>query len=284
MSRQTRKEKYFGEDSCASGEYADVCPRNSLLPDGIKRLTEEAICATRLMPADGSKLGACDDGKVKVAAFDFDGTCLSGSSPKKLVDFFIKHYLISVYKMLRIGFWALAYKLNLPNKDPNAVRRRVFSAFKGFPAIYVNDFMCRFYHERIAKLYRADADACMLAHLDEGHSVVLISASFEPIIASAMGEHPIPIAMATRMTIGEDGCYTGKVDGLPTEGPDKIIVLRKFLDDYYGEGNWVIGWAYGDHYSDVPLLEAAEHPCAVTPDPKLRSYAEKHGWDVLEWS
>ena len=283
MSKQTRKEKYFGSDSCKVGDHVDLCPTDSLLPEGIDRLTEEAICATRLMPEDGSLLGRNPSGKVQVAAFDFDGTCLSGSSPKKLVDFFIKHYLISVYKMLRIGFWALAYKLNLP-KDPNGVRRRVFSAFKGFPAVDVNNFMCRFYHERVAPLYRADADACMIAHLESGHSVVLISASFEPIIASAMTEHPIPIAMATRMIIGEDGCYTGKVDGLPTEGPDKIIVLRKFLDEYYGEGNWEIGWAYGDHYSDVPLLQAATHPCAVTPDPKLQHYAEKHGWAVLEWS
>ena len=283
MSRETRKAKYFGDGASAEGECPATCRRNELLPPGIERLTEEALCAERLMPSDGSLLGAQDGEAAQVAVFDFDGTCLNGSSPKKLVDFLIKRYMLSVYKMFRVGLWGLAYKLNLP-KDPNGVRKRVFSAFKGVPAINVNDFMCRFYHERIAQMYRSDADACMIAHLEAGHAVVLISATFEPIIASAMVEHPIPIAMATRMKIGEDGCYTGEIDGLPTEGDDKIIVLRKFLNEYYGEGNWSLGWAYADHYSDVTLLQEAEHPCAVTPDPKLRRHAEKRGWDILEWS
>ena len=282
MSRTARKEMYFGDDACSDAAYSEVCPRGRLLPNGIDRLTEEAICADRLMPSDGSLLGRASDGKVTVAAFDFDGTCISGSSPKKLVTSLSRMKLLSAYKILRVGLWGLAYKLNLP-KDPNGVRQRVFSAFAGCLAVNVNDFLCRFYHERIAGLYRPDADAAMTAHLEAGHCVVLISASFEPIIASAMVEHPIPIAMATRMSIDSEGCYTGQIEGLPTEGPGKIIVLRKFLDEYYGEGKWELGWAYGDHYSDLDLLQAAKHPCAVTPDAKLLRHAEKHGWDVLDW-
>lgn len=283
MSKRSRKERYFGDEAYREGGLADACRDGRLLPDGIERLTEEAICATRLMPADGALLGNPSSGKVKVAAFDFDGTCLSGSSPKKLVTRLSRRKLLSPYKIFRVGLWGLAYKLNLP-KDPNGVRQRVFSAFKGCPAANVNDFLRRFYRDRIAQLHRSDADAAMTAHLEAGHAVVLISASFEPIIASAMVDHPIPIAMATRMSIDADGCYTGQIEGLPTEGPDKIVVLRKFLDEYYGEGNWELGWAYGDHYSDLDLLDAAEHPCAVTPDAKLRRHAEARGWDVLDWS
>lgn len=283
MSKQKRKDRYFGDASCQSAAYADVCSRTTLLPAGIERLTEEAICATRLMPDDGSRLGDASSGKVEVAAFDFDGTCLSGSSPKRLVADLGKKKLLSPYKIFRVGLWGLAYKLNLP-KDPKGVRQRVFTAFKGFPAVNVNDFMRHFYHERIAKHYRRDADAAMIAHLEAGHVVVLISASFEPIIASAMVEHPIPVAMATRMSVDSDGCYTGEIEGIPTEGPDKIVVLRKFLDEYYGEGNWDLGWAYGDHYSDLSLLREAKNPCAVTPDPKLRKHAQTHGWTVLDWS
>lgn len=254
------------------------CDSGTLLPAGIVRVSEEAIAAERLLPEDGF---ARTD-KVTIAAFDFDGTCISGSSPKKLVDALGRARKISPYKLFRIGCWGLAYKLNLP-KDAEGVRRRVFSAFKGDPAIAVNDMMCRFYHKKIAPMYRADADACMLAHLEAGHVVLLVSASFEPLIAAAMVDHPIQFALASRMHIDENGLYTDELEGLPTEGPEKLTVLRQFADKYFGADGWELGWAYGDHFSDVRMLEHAAHPCAVTPDKKLREYAASKGWDILNW-
>ncbi len=275
IRRQDRKNKYFG-DGCTTGpEQEGICSRDTLLPPGIVRVSDEAIASARLLGDVPSTR------PVTVAAFDFDGTCINGSSPKKLVSRLSKKNLISPYKLFRVGCWGLAYKLNLP-KDAEGVRTRVFSTFKGFSAIKVNDYLCRFYREKISGLYRADADASMIAHLEAGHVVVLVSASFEPIIAAAMVEHPIQFALASRMRI-DDGNYTDEVLGLPTEGPEKIVVLRDFLDRWFGENGWKLGWAYGDHYSDVTLLEAAEHPCAVTPDGKLLRLAKKRGWDVLDW-
>ena len=48
-------------------------------------------------------------------------------------------------------------------------------------------------------------------------------------------------------------------------------------------GNWEIAYAYGDHYSDGTLLEAAKVPCAVCPGPTLAKLAKKRGWTILNW-
>lgn len=276
MSKIERRERYIVADDCAN-DLSGVCCRDTLLPKGIERVSEEGIAAIRLLPEDGKF-----EEPVRIAAFDFDGTCISGSSPKKLVTLLMKHSLINLYKAFRIGLWGLAYKLNLP-KDAEGVRTRVFSAFKGLSAIRVNDFLCKFYHEKIAGLYRTDADAEMIAHLESGHVVVLVSASFEPIIASAMVDHPIQFALASRMRIDAQGNYTDEVEGLTTEGPEKIIVFTNFANKMFGEGNWELGWAYGDHFSDVTLLQAAQNPYAVTPDNKLRKLAEAEKWGILDW-
>ncbi len=276
MSKHKRRDKYLNKQVRKGDAFA--CQNETLLPDGIIRVCDEGIAAERLL----DDVPLPDEGPIQVAAFDFDGTCISGSSPKKLVASLTKRNLLSFYKTLRVGLWGLAYKLNLP-KDAEGVRTRVFSAFADFPAILVNEFLCRFYHQKIAGMYRHDADAEMIAHLEAGHVVVLVSASFEPIIAAAMVEHPIQFALASRMKIDADGNYTDELEGLPTEGPDKIVVLRDFLDRRFGEKGWELGWAYGDHYSDLTLLESAKHPCAVTPDGKLRHLAKKKGWDILEW-
>lgn len=258
----------------------DPCVEGSLLPCGIVRVAPEAIASERLLAALPHP-SAHDP--IKIAAFDFDGTCISTSSPKKLVNVLSRKRRISLYKLLRIGFWGLAYKLNKP-RDDEGVRTRVFSAFAGMSAKRVNAQLRGFYEERVDPFFRVDADACMLAHLEAGHAVILVSASFEPIIASAMLEHPIQFAIASRMRIDAEGRYTAEVDGLPTEGPAKLTVLRAFADEQFGEGCWTIGWAYGDHFSDLKMLEAAEHPCAVTPDRKLKRVAEERGWKVLDWS
>lgn len=262
--------------------FDSFCPKEDeggLLPKGIIRVRDEAIASERLQDVKMEKTG---DGKVVIAAFDLDGTCINGSSPKRLVNVLAKRRRISPYKLLRVGLWGLAYKLNLP-KDAEGVRKRVFSAFAGLPAIKVNRFMCDFYTSKVAPHFRKDADAEMIAHLEAGHVVILVSASFEPIVAAAMLEHPIQYALASRMHIDGHGNYTDEVEGLPTEGADKIVVLENFANDYFGEGNWELGWSYADHYSDLEMLAAAKNPCPVTPDAKLRRVAKEKGWNILDW-
>jgi phosphoserine phosphatase len=38
-------------------------------------------------------------------------------------------------------------------------------------------------------------------------------------------------------------------------------------------------WGYGDHASDLPLLEAVAHPVVVGDDPSLRAYVDREGWE-----
>ena len=256
-----------------------ICPSDSLLPEGIERINDEAIAATRLIQ-EYPPLKS--EGKKIIAAFDFDGTCINGSSPKKLVSILSKKKRLSPYKLLRILLWGAAYKLNLP-KDAEGVRARVFSAFSGLSAVKVNRFLCKFYHEKISPIYREDADAAMIAHIEAGHIVVLVSASFEPIIAAAMTEHPIQLAHAARMHNDNKGSYTDQGEGKPTEGADKLEVLTDFANSYFGEGNWELGFSYADHFSDLEMLDAASHPCAVTPDGMLKRAATEMNWDVLDW-
>lgn len=42
-------------------------------------------------------------------------------------------------------------------------------------------------------------------------------------------------------------------------------------------------WAYSDSKSDLPLLELVGHPCAVNPDPVLRSHARERGWPIVDF-
>ena len=85
------------------------------------------------------------------------------------------------------------------------------------------------------------------------------------------------------MATDGNGCYTCKVEGLPVEGEEKLARVTEYANKEYGEGNWVITHAYGDHHSDRTMLRAAQNSYAVTPDRPLRRTAKENGWDILSW-
>ncbi|WP_241157234.1 HAD family phosphatase [Adlercreutzia sp. ZJ242] len=222
------------------------------------------------------------DGKVRIAVFDFDGTTLTGNSPVMLVRHLAREGKLAPSVIARILVWGGAYKARLPQNE-SWVRGLVFSAFHGKPVAQVNEYLRAFYRRKVSPRVRAEAVRAMRAHLDAGHVVVCVSATFEPIIAAAMLEHPIQYAIATRMRVDAYGCYTTQVEGLPVEGEEKVAALARFADERFGAGRWEVGWAYGDHHSDRALLASAREGHAVTPDRPLKRTAQERGYEILDW-
>lgn len=84
------------------------------LPAGVRRVTPDALGAVRLM--DGP-IARNAEGKVQVAAFDFDGTCIHGNSPVMLVRYLVRRRMLSPSVVARILSWAFAYKTRLPQNE-----------------------------------------------------------------------------------------------------------------------------------------------------------------------
>lgn len=219
---------------------------------------------------------------VRLAVFDFDGTCISGNSPVLLVLYLMRRGMLGKSVLARIALWGVAYKFRLPQNE-SWVRALVFSAFEGRPRREVDDFLAEFYDSEISPLFRAQADAAMRERTAEGCEIVVVSATFEPIILRAMKHHPFALQASTRMRIASDGTYTREVEGLPVEGTEKVAALERLANARFGEGNWRLAYAYGDHHSDRDLLSSAERAFAVAPDRPLARTARRCGWEILEW-
>ena len=184
--------------------------------------------------------------------------------------------------LLRIGLWATAYKLRLPQSEA-WVRGLVFRAFAGKPKAEVDAFLHDFYDECVAPHVREQARRAIDAWHEQDVSVVCVSASFEAIIQRAMRDLPFDYQISTRMKVNYDGTYACEVDGVPVEGDRKMIELRRFANAKWGEGGWELVAAYGDHHSDRALLAGAQQGFAVCPDRPLGRTARERGYQVLEW-
>ncbi len=221
----------------------------------------------------------------KIAAFDFDGTSIRGNSPVLLVRYLLRDKLLGKRVTAKIASWGIAYKLRLPQNEA-WVRGLVFTAFEGMAKDEVDAYLRDFYDNVIADQgrFRPQADAAMRNLHARGVEVLVVSATFEPIIERAQELHPFDGFIATKMEVDEEGRYTTRVDGACIEGQEKVNAIRAYADERYGEGNWELVAAFGDHHSDAPLLSAAREGFAVCPDNPLEREARRQGWAILDWS
>ncbi len=221
----------------------------------------------------------------KIAAFDFDGTSIRGNSPVLLVHSLFHDKMLSKYVVAKIASWGIAYKFHLPQNEA-WVRGLVFTAFEGLPQEEADMYLRRFYDEVIEgeKRFRQQAATAMRELRDQGVEVLVVSATFEPIVQRAKELHPFDNFIATKMATNTQGCYTTSVDGPCIEGEEKVKSIRAYADARYGCGKWELVAAYGDHHSDAPLLAAAKQGFAVCPDKTLERKARRHNWTILDWS
>ncbi len=223
-----------------------------------------------------------DDAQVKIVAFDFDDTVLEGHSPVYMIRKLVIKGVISPLVALKTTWWGIRYKLHIPVEQAS-VRKYVYKGFSHFAADEADRIMAEFYKEELRHRLRPKAIETINMHKSEGAKVVIVSASFYPIIKEAAADIGADHFMCTEME-SENGYYTGNVCGEPPEGKQKLIQLTNWADAAFGHDNWQLVAAYGDHRSDRYILGAAKNPVAVNPDSGLDHMRKKWGWETVDWS
>lgn len=221
--------------------------------------------------------------RAVIAAFDLDGTLLRGQSGTLVLGYLVRRRFVTAKTAVLATWWGIRYKLHLPLRQ-NEVRERIFKDLSHLSAERVEQIMHDFHRDVMVPRYRPDGLAELRRHEEAGEHVALISATFDQIAQAAREYLGCDVALATVMRRDGEGRYTGEVDGATTAGPEKVVRIRTWADGRFGADGWELAYAYGDHHSDIPMLEAATTCYAVNPGPTLRREAERRGWQVLEWN
>lgn len=221
------------------------------------------------------------DERKRIAAFDLDGTVLDGESPFILTRRLLIHGELKMRAGLKMGIWGLKYRLRLPQRE-STPRELLFSAFKGMDVEEVDRRILEVYNKHIKKRIRPGARAEVASVREQGMIPILASASFKPMTDAIVEELGFEGQVSTVME-ERDGVYTARVVGQPVQGVEKLRQLQGYLDGRYGHGNWVLERAYSDHYSDIPMLEAATTGFVTDPDGVLKKMAGIRGWELVDW-
>jgi HAD superfamily hydrolase (TIGR01490 family) len=127
-------------------------------------------------------------------------------------------------------------------------------------------------------------------HARQGHEIVLLSGTLEPLAraaaqAMAVGLGLLGVTVKTRVCAtrleGIDGKWTGRISGEALFGEAKVRAAKRLAEELQLDLQRC--YAYGDSLNDRWLLAAVGNPAAVNPLNDLASLARTRGWPVLHW-
>ncbi|MGV9563222.1 HAD family hydrolase [Streptomyces sp. NPDC003480] len=215
------------------------------------------------------------------AFFDLDKTVIAKSSTLTFGKSFYQGGLINRRAALRTAYTQFVFLAGGADHDQMERMREYLSALcRGWNVQQVREIVAETLHELIDPIIYDEAASLIEEHHTAGRDVVIVSTSgaevVEPI-GELLGADRV---VATRMVVGDDGCFTGEVEYY-AYGPTKAQAIKELAES---EGYDLSHcYAYSDSATDLPMLEAVGHPHAVNPDRTLRREALARGWPILDF-
>lgn len=215
------------------------------------------------------------------AFFDLDKTVIARSSTAAFTRPFHAEGLISRAAMLRSAYaFFFFHASGADHEQMEKMRQYLCRLTIGWDVQQVRDIVAETLTELIAPLVYTEATTLMAEHHAAGRDVVLVSASGAEVVEPIGAMLGVDDAIATRMVIDDSGRYSGEIE-FYAYGDHKVTAMRDLAD----RAGYDLAdcYAYSDSATDLPMLLAVGHPCAVNPDRPLRREAVRRGWPVLEF-
>ena len=190
-----------------------------------------------------------------VVAFDFDGTLTVRDTVWPFISL-----LVPKRKVLKVFLSGLTRNLRaVVQRDRDFLKLNVLAkSLEGLPVEKVN-LIAEKYADHVLKYWmRSDTCARLRWHQKAGHTVVIVSASFESYLGPIAHKIGVEHVLASRLEVVADSdgghCFNGKLFGENCRGVEKI---QRFREWSAAQPGLVFRYAYGDSAGDQELLSAS---------------------------
>jgi phosphatidylglycerophosphatase C len=197
---------------------------------------------------------------VQVAAFDFDGTLTRSDS----VVPFLRRVAGGRKLVVELARHAPSVIVAAARRDRDRLKALATrAAFRGVPRSRLDALALEQGRTIAVRELRADVVARLGWHLEQGHRVVIVSASYEPYVRVVAGALGVTDVVATRLAVDAADVCTGALEGPNCRAAEKVHRLEQWLSQRGFARIDVELWAYGDSAGDRELLAYADHPVWV---------------------
>lgn len=186
---------------------------------------------------------------MKISFFDFDGTITTDDSLLKFIRFVVGDMKFIIGLIVLSPILTL-YKLKLiPNYK--AKQKMLSYFFKGCSEEYFKNVANEYSLVHIDKIVRPKAIEKINWHKNQGHKVVVVSASIECWLRPWCEKNNLEL-IATKLEIKDD-IVTGKLLSKNCYGVEKVNRIKEL----YNLEKYDYIYAYGDSSGDKQMLEIA---------------------------
>ncbi|MBN2299008.1 MAG: HAD-IB family hydrolase [Deltaproteobacteria bacterium] len=213
------------------------------------------------------------------AFFDFDKTLLMEESPKLGIRYMWDRKMISFAYVIKIIFANFFYERNIISDETMAhllltfYRNRSLETFQAGADDY--------YHNIIKPHLAPNILKRVHKHREDDHVLILISAGIRYLLEPVVKDLGFDFLLCTDLETGADGLLTGRAKGPVCSGINKKQYAFRLANDL--DLDLLRSFAYGNHHSDIPMLEMVGNPHAVEPNDILRKIARKRNWPTLTY-
>ncbi|RZL76588.1 MAG: HAD-IB family hydrolase [Rhodococcus sp. (in: high G+C Gram-positive bacteria)] len=220
-------------------------------------------------------IAAAVPGPATLAAFDLDGTLISGYSASVVYRDRLRRFDISVAELLRTT--GAAVDTRFRGADVGNLMRIGVESLAGRMEDELQEWGQRLFRQEIARMIFSEVRGLLAAHRHAGHRVVMATSAtpYQALSVAADLDIDVDDVLCTRPAV-LDGMLTGTLESPALWGPAKAEALREYADEHGVDlGN---SFAYSNGAEDVPMLKSVGHPVALNPDRKLAATARQNGW------
>jgi len=167
--------------------------------------------------------------------------------------------------------------------DPVEYLEFALGTLAQFPRKQLDDWHAQFMTEVIQPAILPAALDLLKRHQDNDDLVAIITATNRFVTEPIARELGVKHLIAAEPELTPEGEFTGKLLGIPTSGPGKVVHTRQWLSemgktlDSFQKSHF-----YSDSQNDIPLLSIVTHPIATNPNAKLEAHAKAHGWPLIK--
>ena len=217
---------------------------------------------------------------TEAAFFDLDRTVISRSSSFALSRPMFRAGMLSRGQLLRGAYAQLVFVLlGADERRMERAKNAVLKMTHGWEQGQVEELVREVVIDLIDPFVYQEALDLMAEHRAAGRAVYMVSTAPDEVVCPIAEHFGADGVVATRPEI-VDGRYTGRL-AFYCYGRSKADALRELAA--LGGIDLAGSYAYTDSATDLPMLEAVGHPCAVNPSRELRKEAEARGWAVLDF-
>lgn len=215
------------------------------------------------------------DDRPVLAIFDIDGTLLTGRSSERRFFSFLRRL-----KRVRLSRWLLfaSFLLSQWIRFGIHVGKKNKAYLNDFSVAEVEKLASQFVRKELIQCLNLKALQRLQWHLAEGHRVILMSGTLQPIADALAGELGVADVIATQCST-RNGCYTSSAPWRHPFGQEKLALATTFAAATGSELR--LAYAYGDSCKDRYLLRAVGYPVCVCPDRRLKRLSLRLGWEIL---